>query len=274
MSGAAAMGWVVTIAETSVLAFAALLFLAQIAAHGFGFWLGKRAGARQTNPESVGVVVGGMLGLLAFVLALTLSFASNRFSEHRQGSLNEANAIGTAWLRAKAVGGPRADAIASLLEDYAKVRADFIKAGRDAKTIDRLNARTSALQTQMWGHVSAIVREEPTPVTTALMAALNDTIDAATKERFAYHITLPPQLFWLLVGMTLVSMGCLGYQFGLKRRASHLLVVLLTLMWTWVIVEILDLASARLGYIRTGTAVYDWTIQGFEGGNAIPSLPR
>ena len=268
------MGWVLTIAETSVLGFAALLFAAQIVAHGIGFWLGKREGARQTNPEAVGVIVGGMLGLLAFVLALTLSFASNRFSEHRQGSLNEANAIGTAWLRAKAIGTPRAEAIAGLLEDYAKVRADFIKAGRKQDTIDQLNARTSALQNEMWGHVSAIVREQPNPVTAALMAALNDTFDDGTKERFAYHITLPPQLFWLLVGMTLVSMGCLGYQFGLKKRPSHLLVVLLTLMWTWVIVEILDLASARLGYIRTGKAVYDWTIQGFKGGITIPTLPR
>jgi hypothetical protein len=40
-----------------------------------------------------------MLGLLAFVLALTLSFANSRFSERIQGTLNEANAIGTAWLR-------------------------------------------------------------------------------------------------------------------------------------------------------------------------------
>ncbi len=66
-----------------------------------------------TRPhEGVGVLVGGLLGLLAFVLALTLSFASERFNERRSGTLAEANAIGTAWLRAKAIGQPRGDEIA------------------------------------------------------------------------------------------------------------------------------------------------------------------
>lgn len=266
------MGFVLALAEVSVPAFAAILLVAQLAAHVIGFRIGKRDVARQVNTETVGVVVGGMLGLLAFVLALTLSFANSRFSEHRQGSLGEANAIGTAWLRAKAVGGPHAEAIAQLLEEYAEVRTAFVRAGRDQKTIDRLNQRTGVLQSQMWGHVSAIVREQPNPISAALMVALNDTFDAATKERFAFHITLPPQLFWLLIGMTLLSMGCLGYQFGLKKRSSPILILLLTFTWTWVIVEILDLASARLGYIRTGSAVYEWTIQGFKGGVNIPPL--
>ncbi|MFG1359321.1 bestrophin-like domain [Xanthobacter pseudotagetidis] len=268
------MGFVLAIAETSVLAFGLILFLAQMGAHGIGFWVGRRDAMREVNPEAVGVIVGGILGLLAFVLALTLSFANSRFSEHRQGSIAEANTIGTAWLRAKAIGNPRGEAIASLIEDYVQVRADFVRATRDPAELDVLNRRTNALQSQMWGHLSVVVREQPNPVSTALMSALNDMFDAGTSERFAYHITLPPQLFWLLIGMTLISMGCLGYQFGLKKRASLALVVVLTLMWTWVVVEILDLASARLGYIRTGTAVYDWTIQGFKGGVTIPALPQ
>ncbi|WP_234051183.1 MULTISPECIES: hypothetical protein [unclassified Xanthobacter] len=268
------MGLVLAIAEVSVVGFGLILLVAQIIAHGIGFWIGKRDVARQTNPETVGVVVGGMLGLLAFVLALTLSFANNRFSEHRQGSLAEANAIGTAWLRAAAIGGPRGEAIARLIEDYAQVRAGFVRAGRDQATIDTLNQRTGMLQSQIWGHVSAIVREQPSPVSSAVMVAMNEMFDAGTKERFAYHITLPAQLFWLLIGMTLLSMGCLGYQFGLKKRSSPVLVLLLTFMWTWVIVEILDLASARLGTIRTDTAVYEWTIQSFKSGVTIPELPQ
>ncbi|MEP9352800.1 hypothetical protein ABLE93_04275 [Xanthobacter sp. KR7-65] len=267
------MGVALTIAEFSMAAFGFLLFIAQLAAHRIGLWIGARHAACQPNPEAVGVVVGGMLGLLAFVLALTLSFANSRFTEHRQGGLEEANAIGTAWLRAKAVGGPRGEAIAQLLGEYGQLRADFVKADRDQTLIDALNQRSGVLQGQMWGHVTAIVREQPNPVTSALMTALNDTFDAGTKERFAYHITLPPQLFWLLMGLTLLSMGCLGYQFGLKHRSFPVLVLILTLMWTWVIVEILDLASARLGSIRTGSAVYDWTLQGFKGGVIVPELP-
>ena len=44
-------------------------------------------------------------------------------------------------------------------------------------------------------------------------------------------------------------------------------------MWTLVIVDILDLASPRIGALRTSAAVYEWTLQGFQGGVPIPPLP-
>ena len=142
-----------------------LLFLFQLGAHEIGYQIGRRRAAGRAAPaDSVGVVVGGMLGLLAFVLALTLSFANTSFSERRAGTLAEANAIGTAWLRAQAIGGPRGSEIARLLEQYTHLRIDFIQADHDAAELDDLNRRTNALQTQIWGHASAIVRERTDPV--------------------------------------------------------------------------------------------------------------
>jgi hypothetical protein len=213
-----------------------------------------------------------MLALLAFVLALTLSFANSRFAERREGTLAKANAIGTAWLRAEAIGDPHGAEIARLLEEYAQVRMDFVGAGRDSNAIDRLNQRTNALQSEIWGNLAAIVRVQPNPVSTSLMAAVNDTFDMTTAERFAFELRLPPQIFWLLISMTLLSMAALGYQLGLRGRSVRVMVVLLTVMWTLVIVDILDLASARLGSFRTGTAAYEWTLQGFRSGVPIPPL--
>ena len=185
-----------------------------------------------------------MLALLAFVLALTLSFASNSFSERRARTLAEANAIGTAWLRAQAIGGPRGSEIARLLERYTHLRIDFVEEDNDPATIDDLNRRTNALQTEIWGHATSISRERTDPVVVSLMAALNDTFDMTTAARFAYTLRLPPQLAWLLFGMALMSMAALGYQVGLRGNPSHVLAALLTLMWTAVIVDILDLATA------------------------------
>ena len=265
----------VGLASWSVLAFSALLFVAQLIAHEAGYRFGRRGAVRgDVQPDGVGVVVGGMLGLLAFVLALTLSFANTRFSERRAGTLAEANAIGTAWLRAGAIGQPRGSEIARLLEQYTQVRMQFVQADNDPVLLDALNQRTNALQSQIWGHVSAIVREQPNPVSTALMASLNDTFDMTTAERFAYSLRLPPQIFWLLIGMTLLSMATLGYQFGVRGRTLRILVALLILMWTVVIVDILDLASARIGAFRTGVEAYEWTLKGFQGGVTIPPAPR
>ncbi|MDI4663265.1 hypothetical protein K9U40_02760 [Xanthobacter autotrophicus] len=268
------MAFLAGIAEQSIVAFGALLLVAQLVAHRIGVFMGRREKARATTQmEGVGVVVGGMLALMAFVLALTLSFANTRFSERRTGTLAEANAIGTAWLRAKAVGTPRAEAIATLLEQYTKVRADFVTAGLDTARINALNQKTSALQSTIWGHVAAIVREQPNPVSASLMAAINDTFDMSTAERLAMETRLPPQLFWLLILMTLLSTASVGYQLGLRGRSKPLLVVLLMFMWTVVIVDILDLAAPRLGNFRTSAAPYEWTIQGFSGGVVIPPAP-
>jgi hypothetical protein len=102
------MNLFIALAAWSELAFGLVLFEALMVANELGYLLGRRNAARGSVPvEGVGVVVGGVLGLLAFVLALTLSFSSARFNDRRDGTLAEANAIGTAWLRAKSMGDPR-----------------------------------------------------------------------------------------------------------------------------------------------------------------------
>ena len=102
------------------------------------------------------------------------------------------------------------------------------------------------------------------------MSALNETFDMTTTERFAYDLHIPPQIFWLLISMTLLSIAVIGYQLGLGGGPLRLLALSLIVMWTLVVVTILDLASARLGYLRTGTVAYEWTLQGFQGGVTIP----
>jgi hypothetical protein len=76
-----------------------------------------------------------LLALLAFVLALTLSYASARFAERRSGALAEVNAISTAWSNAEAIGHPRGTEIARLLEEYTKVRLVFVEAARDGRRL-------------------------------------------------------------------------------------------------------------------------------------------
>jgi hypothetical protein len=53
----------------------------------------------------------------------------------------------------------------------------------------------------------------------------------------------------------------------------RILAAVLTVMWTLVIVDILDLVSPRLGTFRTNAAAYEWTLQGFKGGLTIPPQP-
>ena len=129
------------------------------------------------------------------------------------------------------------------------------------------------LQNEMWGHLTAIVRERPDAVHNSLMASLNQAFDMSTAEAFAFEKRLPATLFWLLIGMALLSMAALGFQLGLRGTPLRVMAALMTLMWTLVIIDILDLAAARIGDIRTSTLVYDWTLKGLEGGIVIPPPP-
>lgn len=264
----------VSIATWSVTAFGLLLLIVQMLVHEVGYRFGRSQMARaEKQAEGVGLVVGGMLALMAFVLALTLSFASARFSERRAGTLVEANAIGTAWLRAEAIDHPRGKEISRLLADYVKVRKAFVEAGPEPRLLEELNDRTNALQSQIWGHVAGIVKDQQNPISSGLQASLNETFDMTMAERFAYESRLPPQIFWLLITMTLLSVGAIGYQLGLKGRPVRPIILILTVVWTVVIVDILDLAAARIGSFRASSIAYDWTSQGFSGGISIPPLP-
>ena len=136
-----------------------------------------------------------LLGLLAFVLALTLSFASERFNERRLGTLAETNAIGTAWLRATAIGQSRGDEIARLLEQYIILRKAFVQAPYVAAVLDNIHTRTDVLQSAIWEELSAIVREQPNPISASLMVSLNEAFDMTAAWRFAFELRLPSQIF-------------------------------------------------------------------------------
>lgn len=267
------MELVADLAARSLLLFGLLLFACQMAAHRLGYALGNRsrAAGRAQSVDSVALVVNSLLALLAFTLALTLSFASSRYSERRTGVLAESKAIGTAWLRADAIGHPQGREIADLLKQYGALRRDFVRASRGSQAIDEINDRTSIMQAQIWDHVAAIVRERPDDVSSSLMESLNDAFDASTTERFAIETKIPHQLFWLLLWMIFVCMGAFGYQLGLNGHELRVLLVLLVAVWTSVLVVILDLSAPRIGTTRTSTTVYDWMLDGMKGGRPVSS---
>jgi hypothetical protein len=266
------MDYLADLAARSLLVFSLLLFLCFLIAYAVGFRLGSRRRAVHGEGQSdgIGLVVSGLLALLAFTLAMTLSFSSDRFMERRAGTLAEANAIGTAWLLAKAIGHPQADQIADRLGEYGRLRKEYVQAPRGSPSLLDIDRRGSALENEIWTHSAAIAHERSDAVVAALMTALNTTFDAGTAERFAIETGLPAQLFWLLIGMALISLGTFGYLLGVKNQRVHMPVVLLTAVWTTVMVAILDLSAPRLGS-GPSVAVYDWTLQRMQGLQTEPA---
>ena len=77
-------------------------------------------------------MVGAMLGLLAFILAFTFGLVAARFDTRRQVLLDEANAIGTTYLRAGMLP-EQGEKIRALLRDYVSVRLNAVRPGNAAE---------------------------------------------------------------------------------------------------------------------------------------------
>src|SRR6186713_53623 len=100
--------------------FAVVSFVAYEIGFQVGHWYQARTPGVQEGPT--GVLVGSILALLAFLLAITMGMASDRFDTRRGLVLEEANAIGTTYLRAGYLPEPASTQIRELLREYAPLR--------------------------------------------------------------------------------------------------------------------------------------------------------
>lgn len=254
------------IIETNLALAMGVMFLFLVLAGELGYRLGRRH--RVTRPVTEGergnisTLVAGMLTLVAFILGLTISFATSRYETRRDLVKEEANAIGTAWLRAGIVEGPHGEAMVRLIEDYTKVRLAYVTAD-DGVDVTPLVQRTSALQNEIWAHAREVARTAPNPVSVSLIAALNDMIDLSLSQRFAFASRVPLYLIWAIVLGSLLGIGAMEYQFGISGKRQTLLSLVLLLMWSGAIMLIIDLNRPRLGVLRVDERPLTWTIQGF-----------
>jgi hypothetical protein len=252
--------------EFHILVAGIFLFLSLTLATEVGYLLGRLAIAKRLakGEETPGVstLTAGMLGLLAFTLGLSISFAENRFETRRNLVMAEANDIGTAWLRSKLVEGEEGPEIAAKIEAYAQVRLAFTTAPSEAD-VPALIARTNALQTDIWRSVRTVARRSPSPITAALITALNQMFDDSLSQQFAHASRVPIAIMLGLYVGSLLAIGALGYQFGLGGKRQVVLSTLLLLMWTGGMLLIVDLNQPRMGEIRADAAPLVWTIQGF-----------
>lgn len=255
------------------LAFGAGLFALLLASFEGGRRFGLSRAPEEATREGGGVIIGSMLGLLGFVLALTLSHASSRFEERRQGTLAEANAIGTAWLRATAIGAPKGDEIAAQLREYAGLRLAFVQAEAGSQELMEINRRTGMLQDGIWRNLAVITQERTDPVAGFLMVSLNEAFDSSTASRFAFGLSFPPQLVLLITIMPVAAIAALGFHLGTRQDNERLLPTALMLMLTVVVTLVLDLGSPRLGDIRPSARAYEWTMSGFAPGPGGPTAP-
>lgn len=244
-----------------------LVLLVLIVALEFGFRLGRfvsrRRAASDGEKASVNFATAGMVGLLAFLLGVSLSMASDRYQQRRDSVLAEANAIGTSWLRAQVATGAEGEALQRLLRDYTEIRIAAIKGSPDHAERAQFKQRANALQTEMWQLARAVAERAPTPISALLLSSFNDTFDLATTNRrnFAGHV--PAYLIRLLLTVSILAVGAVGYGFGLVGSRQLGLSLLLLGAWALAIVLIIDIDQPQNGEVRIDPGPMVWTLQSF-----------
>jgi hypothetical protein len=228
-----------------------------------GKFLARRHPPTDGQKSSVNFATAGMMGLLAFLLGVSLSMASDRYQQRRDSVLAEANAIGTAWLRATVGTGAEGEAMQRLLRDYTETRIAVVRGSSDQAEVDRLNQRTNSIQNELWQQARTVAERSPTPISGLLLSSLNDMIDLSLTNRRNFTSHVPPYILRLLLTVSIFAVGAVGYGFGLVGSRQPGLSVLLLGVWTLAIVLIIDIDRPQSGEVRIDPAPLVWTLQGF-----------
>jgi hypothetical protein len=203
-----------------------------------------------TAKSQSGTIQGAIIGVLALLLAFTLSMAISRYETRRQLVLDEANAIGTTYLRSKMLPAPYPAQAADLLRQYVANRLEFYNAGIDDVRMQAANDQAVQLQGQLWSIATAASAQDNRAVPTGLIVqTLNDTIDLQGKRLAATRNSVPETVILLLLGVAIATAAIIGYNSGLSNRrhlsAALTLIVLITVI-IWVLI---DLDRPRRGLI-------------------------
>jgi hypothetical protein len=223
-----------------------LLWLAVEVGYRIGRW--RHAHFPDERDQPVGAMVASILGLLALVLGFTFSLAASRFDARRMAVLEEANAIGTTYLRARLLPEPERAEVARLLREYVDVRVRGVQEGRAAELI----SRSEALHELLWAQAAAAAEKDSGSIMTGVfIQSLNEVIDLHAKRVLVGMRSRIPVVIWAGVFfLAMLSMSAVGYQSGLSGTRRSPAMQGLVLAFAIVLLLIADLDRGQEGLLR------------------------
>lgn len=236
----------------------------------FGYRIGafRHRRTQDEKEQPVGAVVGSTLGLLAFLLAFTFSFSASHFENRKHLVVEEANSIGTAWLRAGLLPEPEQTESRQLLQEYVGVRLDTVRSGQLAWG----KVASEKLHQQLWQLAESAAEKENSVVRVGLyVQVLNELIDIHAERFSMVALNRIPTIIWLaLFAETAIAMGVMGYHAGLTGTVRSWAALPIALAFSVLIALIADLDNPAHGFIRAGQQPLQDVQQAMESPQAEP----
>jgi hypothetical protein len=229
-----------------LLAFATAALITSEAGFRHGRWWQERSPDEKEGPTNM--IVGSLLALMAFLLAIAMGMASDRFDTRRGIVLAEANSVGTTYLRAGYLPEPSSSEIRNTLREY----VPLLIVSSEMSDVRKKIARAGQLHAKLWSITEELARTTPQSDVLALfIVSLNETIDLhATRVTAGVNARVPVTVIVLLFVGSMLTLGMVGYNAGLTRRRSSLTGVILIVVLSAVISLIIDLDRPRDGFLE------------------------
>jgi len=191
-----------------------------VGATGAGLLVGRSLHAsREHVSESFGVLQAALLGFMGLVLAFGLSLAVGRYQDRRQDVVNDANAIGTTYLRAQTLSEPIRSSSMALLVHYTDVELRLSHVVPASPEADQAVTDGNALLRQLWVLATEAVQQQPVATAPRLYEeSLNAMIDEQTVRVAGLSNRVPTEVLLLELVGAAIAMFLLGLHVGVLGR--------------------------------------------------------
>ena len=230
------------------LIFAVSLILLWFSARCAAYYRGRLRVLEQDVREDLGVILAAALTLLGLIIGFTFSMALTRYDQRKNLEEEEANAIGTEYLRVGLL--PAADAarVRELLKGYLDQRVLFYT-DRDEGKLAEINAATAQLQKGLWLAVQAPAAAQQTPVVALAVGGMNDVLNSQGYTQAAWWNRIPFPAWCLMGAIAVFCNVLLGYQTkAAGGRAPRFFILPLIVATAFFLIA--DIDSPRHGLIR------------------------
>ncbi len=230
-----------------------LLCLSMAGGMEAGYRMGKRKLRKypESKSEGSGAVESSVFAILGLILAFTFTGTLSRYEHRVKLILEEANAIGTAYLRLDLLPMDAQDNLRPLYREYVQSRINVFDYYENRQLSNSYFRQSLYLQGQIWEIANASVLIDKNPgITTLVLSSTNDMIDIAN-ERLQATRTHPPMIVYILLfTLALASAFLVGQDMSVNEKRPLFYMVLFCVTISAITYVILDLENPRLGLVK------------------------
>jgi hypothetical protein len=242
------------------LPFALSMFVGMLICVEIGRRMGIRSLAKdpQGAMSGLGIMQGTVFSLYGLLIAFTFSGAPARFDARRHLLAEEADAIGTAYLRLDLLAPESQPALRELFRKYVDSRLETFRKLPDYKAAMAELAKDEKLQMDIWTGAVAASRlpGSSSGADKLVLPALNEMIDITAMRTMTMKIHPPVVIFELLFLLALICSLLAGYGMAASKYRSWLHIITFAAVAVISVFVILEIEYPRTGIFHLETA-YD-----------------